>query len=216
MTQHNVKEDGVPAAPSPLTLAELLQVLSLGGRITLTVGDSPATTLFTALPGEGLAPLLDTPIGTSHCEPAPSSVAPPSADGGDFLALSHSSASISAGGISCALPAAIPGPSRKRDTPASPSSEIPPTSPEQPVLAQDGKPEAVEVSSDEEDKQDDDVGPWYTITRGRRVGVFSGWDTVSPLVVGVSGACYNRKASRAQAKMVFARAVRDGNVSIIR
>ncbi|KAF5384272.1 hypothetical protein D9615_003293 [Tricholomella constricta] len=41
---------------------------------------------------------------------------------------------------------------------------------------------------------------WYTVTRGRRVGVFANWDTVAPLVVSVSGAVYARHASRAQAE----------------
>ncbi|KAF8449521.1 hypothetical protein L210DRAFT_3641114 [Boletus edulis BED1] len=39
------------------------------------------------------------------------------------------------------------------------------------------------------------TGPFYLVTRGHRVGVFSGWQTTSPYVIGVSRASFSRVAS---------------------
>ncbi|KAF8434160.1 hypothetical protein L210DRAFT_864099 [Boletus edulis BED1] len=39
------------------------------------------------------------------------------------------------------------------------------------------------------------TGPFYLVTRGRRVGVFSGWYTTSPYVIGISRASFSRVAS---------------------
>ncbi|KIJ89449.1 hypothetical protein K443DRAFT_16110 [Laccaria amethystina LaAM-08-1] len=41
-------------------------------------------------------------------------------------------------------------------------------------------------------------GPFYVVTRGRNLGIFGGWETVSPLVTGVSHAVYSRVASVAE------------------
>ncbi|EDR01227.1 uncharacterized protein LACBIDRAFT_333469 [Laccaria bicolor S238N-H82] len=41
-------------------------------------------------------------------------------------------------------------------------------------------------------------GPFYVVARGRNIGIFSGWETVSPLVTGVSHAVYSRVASIAE------------------
>ncbi|KAH7918409.1 hypothetical protein BV22DRAFT_1134608 [Leucogyrophana mollusca] len=38
--------------------------------------------------------------------------------------------------------------------------------------------------------------PFYCISKGTRVGVFSGWQTTSPLVIGVSRSCHSRVSSR--------------------
>ncbi|EDR07207.1 uncharacterized protein LACBIDRAFT_299143 [Laccaria bicolor S238N-H82] len=41
-------------------------------------------------------------------------------------------------------------------------------------------------------------GPFYVVTCGRNLGIFSGWETVSPLVTGVSHAVYSRVSSVAE------------------
>ncbi|EDQ99033.1 uncharacterized protein LACBIDRAFT_317738 [Laccaria bicolor S238N-H82] len=53
-----------------------------------------------------------------------------------------------------------------------------------------------------------DYPPFYVVTRGRNIGVFSGWENVSPLVTGVSHAVYSRVSSIAEghARMAMARA----------
>ncbi|KAF5379791.1 hypothetical protein D9615_005661 [Tricholomella constricta] len=56
---------------------------------------------------------------------------------------------------------------------------------------------------------------WYTVTRGRKVGVFANWDTVAPLVISVSGAVYARHSSRAQAEGAYSRALGAGNVLVM-
>ncbi|KAJ3538163.1 hypothetical protein NMY22_g5284 [Coprinellus aureogranulatus] len=38
-----------------------------------------------------------------------------------------------------------------------------------------------------------DGPPFYTVTRGKRVGCFGGWDMVAPYVVGVNGVAFNKK-----------------------
>ncbi|EIN09251.1 hypothetical protein PUNSTDRAFT_134414 [Punctularia strigosozonata HHB-11173 SS5] len=59
------------------------------------------------------------------------------------------------------------------------------------------------------------TGPWYSVVRGKAVGVFAMWETVSPLVTGVSGAIYRRHSSRQAAEQAFETALQAGNVAVI-
>ncbi|KAJ8489106.1 hypothetical protein ONZ45_g13698 [Pleurotus djamor] len=56
----------------------------------------------------------------------------------------------------------------------------------------------------------DETGTIYVITRGRDIGVFIGWDTVSPLVTGVSRAVYFTVDSLEEGHRRMARAIAAG------
>ncbi|KAK0466894.1 uncharacterized protein EV420DRAFT_1474312 [Desarmillaria tabescens] len=58
-------------------------------------------------------------------------------------------------------------------------------------------------------------GPWYTITKGRAIGVYSGWQNVTPLVTGVGRACFFRYPTQAAAQAAFDEAVCTGVVEIL-
>lgn len=53
---------------------------------------------------------------------------------------------------------------------------------------------------------------WYLITVGPRVGVFRGWDTVGPLVLGHPQAVYQRVESRADGVARLTAALANGTV----
>ncbi|KAH7920332.1 hypothetical protein BV22DRAFT_1133153 [Leucogyrophana mollusca] len=57
--------------------------------------------------------------------------------------------------------------------------------------------------------------PFYCITKGSRLGVFSGWATMSPLVIGVSRAVLTRVASVAKGVELFHEAVDNLTVELI-
>jgi len=58
--------------------------------------------------------------------------------------------------------------------------------------------------------------PWYTVTRGRRrVGVFSAWDEISPLVIRVSTACFKKHPSQEGAFAAYQRAWDRGDVQVL-
>ncbi|EIN03595.1 hypothetical protein PUNSTDRAFT_48050 [Punctularia strigosozonata HHB-11173 SS5] len=56
---------------------------------------------------------------------------------------------------------------------------------------------------------------WYAVVRGKSVGVFMGWETVSPFVLHVSGSIYRRHGSRQKAEQAFEAALRSGDVAVI-
>ncbi|KZS99508.1 uncharacterized protein LAESUDRAFT_718634 [Laetiporus sulphureus 93-53] len=56
---------------------------------------------------------------------------------------------------------------------------------------------------------------WYCISRGRAVGVFSGWPNTSPLVTGIPGAIFQRYPTFTAALMAFMEAAANGHVAII-
>ncbi|SJL12492.1 uncharacterized protein ARMOST_15919 [Armillaria ostoyae] len=58
-------------------------------------------------------------------------------------------------------------------------------------------------------------GSWYTVSKGLAVGVFRGWQNVSPLVTGVGRACYFRHSSQAAAQEAFNQAVATGAVEVL-
>ncbi|SJL17556.1 uncharacterized protein ARMOST_21108 [Armillaria ostoyae] len=58
-------------------------------------------------------------------------------------------------------------------------------------------------------------GPWYVVSKGRSVGVFRGWQTVSNLVTGVGRVCFFRHGTRAAAEAVFNEALAAGTVEIL-
>ncbi|KAK0453022.1 uncharacterized protein EV420DRAFT_1482013 [Desarmillaria tabescens] len=59
-------------------------------------------------------------------------------------------------------------------------------------------------------------GPWYTVSKGRAVGVFKGWANVTPLVTGVGRSCYFRHPTQAAAQAAFNEAVVGGSVEVLR
>ncbi|KAG2754986.1 hypothetical protein P692DRAFT_20639689, partial [Suillus brevipes Sb2] len=52
--------------------------------------------------------------------------------------------------------------------------------------------------------------PLYYITRGRYIGVFSGWDAVGPKVLGISRAIYHKTESVEQGVGIVKRAIERG------
>ncbi|KAK0239005.1 hypothetical protein EDD85DRAFT_951217 [Armillaria nabsnona] len=58
-------------------------------------------------------------------------------------------------------------------------------------------------------------GPWYVISKGRAVGVFRGWQNVTPLVTGVSCAAYFRCPTQAAAQAAFNEAIIGGSVEVL-
>ncbi|KAH9477996.1 hypothetical protein JR316_0010229 [Psilocybe cubensis] len=56
--------------------------------------------------------------------------------------------------------------------------------------------------------------PYYVVTKGKRVGVFTGWHNVSPLVTGVRGSVYRRYSNEAAAYAAFQEALDAGNVEV--
>ncbi|SJL09507.1 uncharacterized protein ARMOST_12885 [Armillaria ostoyae] len=58
-------------------------------------------------------------------------------------------------------------------------------------------------------------GPWYVVSKGRSVGVFRGWQTVSNLVTGVGRVCFFRHGTRAAAEAAFNEALAAGAVEIL-
>ncbi|KAJ3505552.1 hypothetical protein NMY22_g17544 [Coprinellus aureogranulatus] len=62
---------------------------------------------------------------------------------------------------------------------------------------------------------DTDGPPFYTVTRGKRVGCFGGWDMVSPYVVKAQGVVYGKKPSLAVAYDAYVKAYERGAVQYI-
>ncbi|KAK0462328.1 uncharacterized protein EV420DRAFT_1639543 [Desarmillaria tabescens] len=58
-------------------------------------------------------------------------------------------------------------------------------------------------------------GPWYAVSKGLAVGVFQGWQNVSPLVTGVCRACYFHHSSQAATQEAFNQAVMTTTVEIL-
>ncbi|KAK0476288.1 hypothetical protein EDD18DRAFT_1366586 [Armillaria luteobubalina] len=58
-------------------------------------------------------------------------------------------------------------------------------------------------------------GPWYSIIKGRAVGVFRGWQNVTPLVTGVSRSCYLRHPTQAAAQAAFKEAIMSGSTEVL-
>ncbi|KAF6755229.1 hypothetical protein DFP72DRAFT_1067937 [Ephemerocybe angulata] len=56
---------------------------------------------------------------------------------------------------------------------------------------------------------------WYCVTAGRQVGIFQGWPTVQPLVIGVRGSCFKKYSSEADALTAFERATAAGTVVVL-
>ncbi|KAL0572579.1 hypothetical protein V5O48_009383 [Marasmius crinis-equi] len=54
----------------------------------------------------------------------------------------------------------------------------------------------------------------YTVTRGRRVGVFGDWSVVSPMVTGVSGAVYQKWGTFEEAVEMYTSAYRARMISV--
>ncbi|KAF9048974.1 hypothetical protein BJ165DRAFT_1463995 [Panaeolus papilionaceus] len=58
-------------------------------------------------------------------------------------------------------------------------------------------------------------GRWYSVTHGRRVGVFHSWATVAPYVVGVASVCYAKFNNRDEAVVAFATALAARGVTVV-
>ncbi|KAH7909086.1 hypothetical protein BJ138DRAFT_1102954, partial [Hygrophoropsis aurantiaca] len=61
----------------------------------------------------------------------------------------------------------------------------------------------------------DAVGPFYCVTKGTRVGIFSGWQTASPFVSGVSHSCQSRVVSREAGYAKFHEVLEDDGVRVL-
>ncbi|KAF9489533.1 hypothetical protein BDN71DRAFT_1512053 [Pleurotus eryngii] len=58
-------------------------------------------------------------------------------------------------------------------------------------------------------------GPYYVITRGRQVGIFTNWTATAPLVIRVPGAIFESVHSLALAQEMMEEALDDGIVGVI-
>ncbi|PBK62774.1 hypothetical protein ARMSODRAFT_1024546 [Armillaria solidipes] len=58
-------------------------------------------------------------------------------------------------------------------------------------------------------------GPWYIVSKGRAVGVFRGWQNVTPLVTGISRACYFCCPTQAATQAAFNEAIIGGSVEVL-
>ncbi|KAK0493268.1 hypothetical protein EDD18DRAFT_1356690 [Armillaria luteobubalina] len=58
-------------------------------------------------------------------------------------------------------------------------------------------------------------GPWYSIIKGQAVGIFRGWQNVTPLVTGVSRSCYLRHPTQAAAQAAFKEAIMSGSTEVL-
>ncbi|KAK0457089.1 uncharacterized protein EV420DRAFT_1644244 [Desarmillaria tabescens] len=58
-------------------------------------------------------------------------------------------------------------------------------------------------------------GSWYAVSKGLAIGVFQGWQNVSPLVTGVCRACYFCHSSQAATQEAFNQAVVTATVEIL-
>ncbi|KAF8688772.1 hypothetical protein AX14_003414 [Amanita brunnescens Koide BX004] len=58
-------------------------------------------------------------------------------------------------------------------------------------------------------------GSWYMVSSGLAVGVFCGWHIVSPLIIGVSSACFKKYPSEAMATAAFEEAQAAGVVNTV-
>ncbi|KAF7430353.1 hypothetical protein PC9H_006058 [Pleurotus ostreatus] len=56
---------------------------------------------------------------------------------------------------------------------------------------------------------------WYVVIAGLQVGVFRGWTTTAPLVLGIAGSIYNREPTRETAIMAFNVAASLGQVRLV-
>ncbi|RDB15506.1 hypothetical protein Hypma_004163 [Hypsizygus marmoreus] len=212
MTQQNAtaKEDGASDAPSSMTLAQLLHALTLGGRLTLRVGDPPSATTLTATTTPG-APITTGPLA------GPPSGPPPTASG--------STTTSGGGGTATAVASAPPAVASLLNVKAAAQAAAPLSAPGAPVvvpcescsaagcLPPARLPSPIDISDGEDEVDDLADARWYVVTRGRRVGVFPHWHMVAPLVVSFPRACFARCGTRASAEAAFASALSAGNVS---
>ncbi|KAJ8688798.1 hypothetical protein PTI98_000461 [Pleurotus ostreatus] len=84
-----------------------------------------------------------------------------------------------------------------------------------PAAASAGTPVASACSSSSPSSTANDAGSWYSVTRGRQVGVFRGWDTiVASLVEGVPRWRCKRFATEQQAQAHFNRCLMMNDVHI--
>ncbi|KAF8062349.1 hypothetical protein FPV67DRAFT_1672818 [Lyophyllum atratum] len=175
MTNTNTaKDDGAALAPSSMTLAEVLTLLTLGGGLTLHVGEPASTTTLAATPG---------PF-------APAANPPPSSGGGGggsgvatATATSVPISAVAAGEqypcSSCAAAGCLPPPPTVgRDEAGNGGCEA------------SGSANPAQGGNVAEENDEVNTGRWYAVTRGRQVGVFSDWSEVAPLVVGVGSAVF--------------------------
>ncbi|KAK0479476.1 hypothetical protein EDD18DRAFT_1364174 [Armillaria luteobubalina] len=58
-------------------------------------------------------------------------------------------------------------------------------------------------------------GPWYSVSKGRAVGIFRGWQNVTPLVTGVSQSCYLHHPTQAAAQAAFKEAIMGGSTKVL-
>ncbi|KAF8230986.1 hypothetical protein L208DRAFT_1279478, partial [Tricholoma matsutake] len=56
---------------------------------------------------------------------------------------------------------------------------------------------------------------WFVVMQGHDVGVYQGWHVASPLVSGVSGACYKKYSTENDAWAAFKQALDHGTIVIV-
>ncbi|KAG2741135.1 hypothetical protein P692DRAFT_20646226, partial [Suillus brevipes Sb2] len=61
----------------------------------------------------------------------------------------------------------------------------------------------------------DAAGPFYWVTRGRRIGVFSTWQQTSSHVIGVSRASFSKVRSVAEGVQLMEQAIERGETEVL-
>ncbi|KAF8867796.1 hypothetical protein BD779DRAFT_1685313 [Infundibulicybe gibba] len=193
-----VKEDGTaPDVPSPLSLQSLLAALA-----SLQVASTQTTVCDVCAArrrAEHRSGDQSAPTPSPASTPAPLHAPPPAAPS-TFIPYTTAPPMPSPTAPSAPCATALPTPSAV--TSSAPCA-TPPSAPSTAPLA--CVPSSSALPTDR----------WYTVTVGQQVGVFSGWSTVAPLVISVSGACFMRHSSQAAAIDAFNHAVASGAVRIV-
>ncbi|KAG6895760.1 hypothetical protein C0992_012801 [Termitomyces sp. T32_za158] len=154
--------------PVSHTLAKILQALTLGASVTFTY---PPNTIVPPISSDadGNITVVSSPT-VNVASPALGAV--PASD-------SDTKASVPVASVQAVTPA-----------PAPTAASIPPPTP---LVCMD--PAAVAVGAHGNDLEDNPDKPFYVVTSGRKIGIFAGWSSVSPQVLG-AGRCTYCKIER--------------------
>ncbi|EMD32327.1 hypothetical protein CERSUDRAFT_77358 [Gelatoporia subvermispora B] len=188
MTNHTKKDEGdSKSAPSNLNMQDLLDVLlealaerdrrRTQGQAWIYVGHAAGNASAGASGGDGptshAAASIRIDVETQPASSVTVTPAAPTAPAGQSAAQAQSSSPASSV-VSYSDIVADPSPSAPSTSRALPTRSLP----------HPGE-------------------RWYSVTRGLSVGVFNDWNTVQPLVSGVTNACFRRLPDRQTALNVF-------------
>ncbi|KAF7420942.1 hypothetical protein PC9H_011461 [Pleurotus ostreatus] len=202
------------------------QARTLAGALTLLANSAPSA----PSPGSGTSPMQGGPPATSVAAPGlsasaarrltasahpvhmPPTVAQPVSP--PAIAVTHASvtqstapAAVAHAVVACAAIAQSIGPPAAAPTPVA-HPAVPPAIVDTPYTPTPASPRY-------HLPQPGSPGPYYVITRGRQVGIFTNWTATAPLVIRVPGAVFESVRSLALAREMMEEALDDGIVSVI-